>query len=252
MSTRKAQQVFGSRAAYYATSAAHTDKEVLDRVVELARPDRDGVVLDVATGTGHTAFAIAPYVRHVTGIDVTPEMLEEARRLQAANGIANVEFRTASADDLPFGDGAFDIVTCRRAAHHIPDMRRALAEMKRVLKPGGRLVIDDRSVPEDDFIDPTMNRLDLLHDESHVREYRPSEWRAMLRETGFTVDTVETYTRHRPLSSLTDNVSPENTARICEIVDSLSQEQRRAMNIVVKDGETYINHWFVIALGING
>jgi len=249
-SNRNAREVFGKRAAYYTTSAAHTDKAVLDRIVELARPNRDAVALDVATGTGHTAFALAPCVKTVIAVDVTPEMLEEARRLQADNGFANIEFRLAGAEDLPFDCERFDIVTCRRAAHHFGDVRVALSEMRRVLKAGGRLVIDDRSVPADDFVDATMNQLDVLHDESHVREYRPSEWQDLLREAGFAVETVDTYTRHRPLSSLTDNVSRENTARINQMIASLNVSQREAMNVVEKDGETYINHWFVMAVGI--
>ena len=246
----KAREVFGRRAAYYTTSTSHTDKAVLDRVVELARPNLDAVALDIATGTGHTAFALAPHVKQVIAIDITPEMLDEARALQASNGIMNIRFQLASADDLPFDDGSFDIVTCRRAAHHFTDIIRALDEMRRVLKPDGRLVIDDRSVPEDDFVDATMNRLDLLHDESHVREYRPTEWVDMLGDLGFTIKVVEPYTRHRLLSSLADNVSPENTARIHKIVTSLNDEQRRAMNIVEKDGETHINHWFVMVAGM--
>ncbi len=91
-SDRKAREVFGKRAAYYTTSTAHTDKAVLDRVVELARPNRNATALDVATGTGHTAFALAPHVSRVTAVDITPEMLEEARRLQPTNGLANVDF----------------------------------------------------------------------------------------------------------------------------------------------------------------
>ena len=83
-----ARQVFARRAAFYATSAAHTDKAVLDRVVELAQPWPGAVVLDVATGTGHTAFALAPQVRRVVGTDVTPEMLEQGRMLKAERGMA--------------------------------------------------------------------------------------------------------------------------------------------------------------------
>ena len=247
---QKAREVFGARAAYYVTSTSHTDQAVLDRVVELCRPTPDAVALDVATGAGHTALALAPHVRQVIATDITPEMLDLGRTLQTERGITNVEFKLASVDDLPFADGSFDIVTCRRAAHHFADIHHALAEMRRVLKPGGRLVIDDRSVPEDDFVDATMNRLDVLHDESHVREYRPSEWERMLSEAGFQIEAVETYTRHRPLSSLTDNVSPENTALIHEIISSLDAGQRRAMNVVDKDGETYINHWFVMLLAL--
>ena len=244
------QQVFGQRAAFYATSAANKDRAVLDRVVELARPRPDALVLDVATGTGHTAFALAPHVRQVIATDVTPEMLAEGGRMKGEAAITNIQFQGADAHDLPFEDETFDIVTCRRAAHHFADIARALREMKRVLKGNGRLVIDDRSVPDDDFVDATMNRLDWLHDESHVREYRPSEWQLMLSEAGFEVDAIEPYTKHRPLSSLTAGVAPDKAAEIHWIIASLGELQRAAMNVVEKDGEIYTDHWYVMVVGV--
>ena len=189
--TLTSQQVFRQRAAFYTTSEAHTDKSVLDRVVERAKPRPDHMALDVATGPGHTAFALAPYVREVIAIDVTIEMLIEARKLKTERGIQNVEFRLADAHALPFDDRFFEIVTCRRAAHHFVDIKKSLDEMKRVLVNGGRLVIDDRSVPEDDFVDATLNRLDRLHDESHIRQYRLSEWERMLLAAGFKIEAIE-------------------------------------------------------------
>ncbi|MBU0494417.1 MAG: class I SAM-dependent methyltransferase [Chloroflexi bacterium] len=175
-----ARQIFGARADKYTTSAAHTDPWVLGRVVELSAPELDWAVLDLGTGTGHTVFAIAPHVAHVTGLDLTPEMLAEAVKLQAAKSIANASWLIADVHRLPCDDAAFQLVICRRAAHHFSDIRQSLREMRRVLRPGGRLVIDDRSVPEDDFVDACMNQLDHYHDESHVRQYRPAEWRQML------------------------------------------------------------------------
>ena len=243
---RAAREIFGARAASYVNSAAHTDRQVLDRVVELARPCADALVLDVATGTGHTAFALAPHVSHIVAVDITPEMLAEARRLRDSRRVANVSFHLASANDLPFLAESFDVVTCRRAAHHFADIWRSLEEMRRVLKTNGRLVIDDRSVPEDDFVDVTMNRLDTLHDRSHVRQYRPSEWSRMLSQCGFSVEVIEPYTRHRPLSSLTDNASPEDAAEIRAIVASLDERQRVALNVAEIDGVVYTNHWYVM------
>jgi ubiquinone/menaquinone biosynthesis C-methylase UbiE len=242
----KARRIFGERAAFYTTSPAHTDPQVLARVVELARPHQDWIALDIATGSGHTAFALAPHVREIFAIDITPEMLREAESLQAERSINNVTFRAGDVHALPFEDGSFQLVTCRRAAHHFSDIVRALQEIYRVLSPGGRIIIDDRSVPEDDFADRCMNLLDTYHDESHVREYRPTEWHRMLDDAGFNVEVVETYSRHRPLSSLTSGVSPENVAKIHETIERLTGSQREMFNLVEKDGQVYINHWFVM------
>lgn len=247
-----ARAIFGQRAPFYTTSAAHTDPQVLQRVIELVSPQPSWKGLDVATGTGHTALALASHLEQMTGVDITPEMLAEAERLRENQGLANVTFMIADAHSLPFPDEAFDLVTCRRAAHHFSDIRKALAEMRRVLRPGGRLVVDDRSVPEDDFVDRCMNRLDYLHDTSHVRQYRPSEWEAMLREAGMEVEAVETYTKHRPLSSLTDGVSEENVAAIEAALEDLSPQQRTALNLTETDGVRYINHWYLMVSAVKG
>jgi len=241
-----ARKIFGERAAQYTTSAAHTDPKVLARVVELAAPQPDWLALDIATGTGHTALALAPHVRRIVGTDLTPEMLAEARQLQAQHGLANVEFGLADAHALPLADASLHLITCRRAAHHFSNITLALQEMRRVLRPGGQLVIDDRSVPEDDFVDECMNELDRYHDESHVRQYRPSEWRSLLLALGFSIQTLEPYTKHRPLTSLTHGVSPENVRQIPAVLDRLSADQRRALNLAHVNGELHLNHWYLI------
>lgn len=245
-----AKAVFGERAAFYVSSPAHTDAAVLARVVELARPEAHWRALDVATGTGHTAFAVAPHVSSVAAIDLTPEMLAEAQKLGDERGIANVRFEAADVHELPFEEGMFDLVTCRRAAHHFGEIGLALREMRRVLVPGGRLVIDDRSVPDDDFVDECMNRLDALHDRSHVREYRPGEWADMLAAAGFSVEALETYARHRPLTSLTAGVSADDAAQIHQIIGSLAPSQREALGVRAVDGEPYTNHWYVMASAV--
>jgi ubiquinone/menaquinone biosynthesis C-methylase UbiE len=242
----KAKRIFAERAAFYTTSRVHADPSVLARVVELAAPQPQWAALDIATGTGHTALALAPYVTSVVGIDLTPEMLAEAERLRADHGAGNVIFRQGDVHHLPFGDASFDLATCRRAAHHFSDIAVALQEIKRVLRPGGRVVIDDRSVAEDDFVDRCMNQLDWYHDESHVREYRPSEWLRMLAACGLVVESVETFTRHRPLSALTDGVSAENSAKIRRILDDLTNDQRMSLNVADVGGQTFLNHWYVL------
>jgi ubiquinone/menaquinone biosynthesis C-methylase UbiE len=242
----KARAIFGERAAFYSTSQTHADPAVLQRVVALAKPQPHWNVLDIATGTGHTAFALAPHVDSVIGIDLTEPMIAEAELLRRKKSAGNITFQIGDVHQLPSEDGIFDIVTCRRAAHHFSDIQRAIAEMRRVLRPGGTIVIDDRSVPEDDFLDQRMNRLDTYHDESHIREYRPSEWRRMLEEAGFQVETLEPYTQHRPLSSLTRDVSAENVKKIHDTLNRLTPLQQEQFHLVEQNGELYLNHWYVL------
>jgi len=240
----EARKVFGERAAFYATSAAHTDPEVLARVVSLAAPGPEWIVLDIATGTGHTAFALASHVRMVVGTDLTPEMLREAKTLRATKGLVNVTFALAEVHCLPFASDTFHLIACRRAAHHFSGIQRALCEMGRVLRAGGRLVIDDRSVPEDDFVDTCMNRLDRYHDPSHVRQYRPSEWQRLLEGQGFSIEAIEPYTKHRPLTSFTGKASPEGVRGIQATIAGLSSAQREALNLREVNGEPFLNHWY--------
>lgn len=241
---REAQRIFGQRAAFYTTSSAHADPVVLSRVVALASPQPDWYALDIATGTGHTAFALAEHVRMVVGTDLTREMVREAVTLREGKGIRNVIFTLADVHNLPFPPRTFHLISCRRAAHHFSRIQQALAEMHRVLLPGGRLVIDDRSVPEDDFVDMCMNELDRYHDPSHVKQYRPSEWRRLLESQGFRVDAVEPYTKHRPLTAFTEKASPEDSRAIRDLIDRLTPSQRDALNLRAVNGEPHTNHWY--------
>ncbi len=184
---QRVQTQFGAAANAYTTSAGHSDPMLLRRVIELAAPAPRDRALDIATGAGHTALALAPHVAEVVAYDITPQMLEETARNAAARGLANVLTRQGAAEKLPFSDSSFDIVTVRQAPHHFADIRAAICEMARVVKPGGRVVIVDSRAPEDPELDRAFNYIEKLRDPSHVRNWRPSEWRVMVREAGLTI-----------------------------------------------------------------
>jgi SAM-dependent methyltransferase len=139
--------------------------------------DPDAVVLDMACGAAHVAQALAPFVRQVVGVDLTPELLVlGAGRLREA-GLPNVLLQEANVERLPFVDESFDVVVCRAALHHFSDPRRALAEARRVARAGGRLVMSDMVVTAPDARD----RFDALHralDPSHVCCFTADELRA--------------------------------------------------------------------------
>ncbi len=125
-------------------------------------------VLDVATGTGLMARDLAPHVRHVTGIDVTPEMLQQARDQSAAAGLSNVTFDDGNAAALPYADDYFDLVISRIAVHHFADPVVELSEMRRVCKPGGKVVIVDITASDDPTQADAHNQLERLRDPSHT------------------------------------------------------------------------------------
>jgi ubiquinone/menaquinone biosynthesis C-methylase UbiE len=184
---------FGAVAAAYAVSPSHAGGASLARMRELAPPRATERVLDVATGAGHAAFAFAPYVAEVIASDITPEMLEQVRRLAAERGLENVRTRgDAPAEALPFGDGEFDRVLCRIAAHHFPDVPRFLAEVHRVLRPGGVFLLCDTISPDDDpETDAWLDGVERLRDPSHVRDWSAAEWRRMATEAGFVVEALD-------------------------------------------------------------
>jgi len=178
---------FGAAAAAYTTSPAHSDAEALRLVVELAKPARTDRALDIATGAGHTALALAPHVAKIVAYDMTEPMLRETARNAAARGLANVVTQQGIAESLPFPDASFDVVTVRTAPHHFADVRAAIGEMARVAKPGARIVIVDSASPEDASLDRQWNHIEKLRDPSHVRNYTPSEWRSMLADAGLRI-----------------------------------------------------------------
>jgi SAM-dependent methyltransferase len=145
------------------------------------------LALDIATGAGHTALALAPHVAKVVAYDLTQEMLLETKRNAIARGLTNLVTREGIAEDLPFPDSTFDIVTVRHAPHHFADVNAAIREMARVAKIGARLVIVDSTSPEDASLDRQWNRFEKLRDPSHVRNYRPSEWRAIVARAGLRI-----------------------------------------------------------------
>ncbi len=134
---------FTRQATPFSTAPAIADEGALKMIVAAARPGPDDTLLDLACGGGLIVCAFAPHVRHATGIDLTPAMLDRARALAADKGLANVEFRQGDVHALPWPDGAFSIVVTRFSFHHFENPTGALREMARVCRPGGRIVVVD-------------------------------------------------------------------------------------------------------------
>ncbi len=188
---RTAKEQFDRQAKHYDAQWGRWTEESLAWMLEHAGCTPTDDVLDVATGTGFTALGFAPYIHWVTGLDVSPGMLAQARQRTAEQNIANVTFVEGAAEALPFPDAHFDLVTCRIAPHHFLSVPGFLAEVRRVLRAGGRLALADTSVPDDAEAADWQNAVEAMRDLSHVRNYNRSEWERFVAEAGLAMEALE-------------------------------------------------------------
>jgi SAM-dependent methyltransferase len=197
---------FGTHAANYVASRSHAMGASLNRLVELTQPQKSWRVLDIATGAGHTALAFAPHVAHVVASDLTPQMLEQAALLAKTRGIGNVSFESAEAERLPFPDAAFDLVTCRIAAHHFDDVAGFLTEAVRVLKPQGLFALVDNVAPAGEA-GARYNAFEKLRDPSHSRCLTMAEWQDAVAVAGLRVRTAACLDKPMDFAAWTEQMS---------------------------------------------
>jgi SAM-dependent methyltransferase len=173
---------FTRQAAQFAASPTARSEDILERILRMVRPGSHDTALDVACGPGLLVCALARKVRHATGIDLTPAMLQQARATQQAQGLSNVTWDRGDVTAMPYPDGAFDIVTCRFAVHHFPDPLAVLREMRRVCRSGGRVVVAD-SAPAPAKA-PAFNAMEKMRDPSHTRALPAEDLAALFVEAG--------------------------------------------------------------------
>ncbi|MEX0762903.1 MAG: class I SAM-dependent methyltransferase [Dehalococcoidia bacterium] len=186
---------FDRQAREYASSAPHSSGESLQVLRRLASEGgRFDKAIDIATGPGFTACAVAPYCGFVIATDIAPGMLYEARRLAAEKGLTNVGLAFVAAEALPFGDETLDLVTCRTAPHHFHDIEKCLAEVARVLRPGGMFLLADTCTSENATAASWHQDMEKRRDPTHGRNLSASEWRRSIEAIGLTMN-FETITR---------------------------------------------------------
>ncbi len=184
---------FGPRAQSYLTSAVHANGADLDLMADIIGQRPDAIALDLGCGGGHAAYRLAPLVNTVVAYDLSEQMLmvvaEEAKRRE----VSNVVTKLGAAESLPCASKSFDIAVTRYSAHHWHDVPAGLAQMRRVLKPGGLAVFMDVMAPDSPLLNTWLQTLELLRDPSHVRNASFSEWEKMLNAAGFAVRSVTSF-----------------------------------------------------------
>jgi ubiquinone/menaquinone biosynthesis C-methylase UbiE len=178
---------FDPQATAYLTSAVHAAGPDLSRAAELVGSLPLKSALDVGCGAGHLSFALASVVKQIVAADPSASMLATVKAAALSRGHANIETTQTNAESLPFADAQFCLVSSRYSAHHWFNLRAALREMRRVVKPGGYLLMIDLLGDESPLIDTHLQAMELLRDPSHVRDQATSQWRALLAEVGFQI-----------------------------------------------------------------
>ena len=206
--------VWSTRAEAFRASEPHREGEDLDLVVEWCEPGEGVRALDVATGGGHVARRLREAGCDVVTVDPAPGMGADV---------------VGRAEHLPFADGSFDVVVCRIAAHHFPDIEAAVAEMTRVSER--LLVIDDLLHDGED-----VEEAHRLRDPTHVRSYTEDEWRELVVANGFEVEQVEIFGGRRlALEPWLDRVDvpAADRPRILELLGDAAAGETVRMPLVV-------------------
>jgi SAM-dependent methyltransferase len=176
---------FGAVANAYLNSSVHAQGADLQRLAAAARAMDRPLALDLGCGAGHASFALANGGARVTACDVSHEMLAVVADEAGRRGLDGLQTRQSPAEALPFDDASFDLAATRFSAHHWTDAQAAFAEVRRVLRPGGTLIVIDAVAPEQPLFDTILQTVEILRDPSHVRDYRVSEWNRLLVGAGF-------------------------------------------------------------------
>jgi SAM-dependent methyltransferase len=201
-----------------------------ERLAPFLEPTGDERVLDSGTGTGALAFALAPLVREVVGVDLVPELLELAR--EDADGFPNVSFVEGDAAHLPFASASFDVAASLRTLHHVARPELVVAELVRVTRPGGQVLVIDQIAPADPLAAVELNRFEQARDPSHTRALADVDLRGLFEANGLVLRRTKVEQERRELESYLDLAGCEGEAR----------EQARAL---VPPGYTATLAWYL-------
>jgi SAM-dependent methyltransferase len=200
---------FGATAELVAQHAEQQVEMVRGQLRSFVAPTGEERAIDVGTGAGTLALALAPLVREVVGVDVVPELLERAR----SSAPANVTFVEGDATKLPFESGSFDLSCSRRTLHHIARPELAVAELARVTAPGGRVFVDDQIAPVDPLAALELDRFERARDPSHTRTLPDIDLRHLFEANDLVLQRTRFQTHRRELDYYLDLAGCEGEAR---------------------------------------
>jgi ubiquinone/menaquinone biosynthesis C-methylase UbiE len=239
---------FTKQASLFQSTHRSAEHAIQD-AIRVSGVNIDDVVLDVACGPGVLACAFSKQARHVTGVDVTPQMLSQARELQNALQVHNVDWQLCDVGRMPFEDGAFSMLITRYAFHHFTDPAAVLAEMVRVCAPGGKVVVIDSAPPKEKVA--VFNNIEKMRDPSHTQALTREELLEMMSGTGLRIERTYLYAWEVTAESLLARSFPEDGDRdkLMRIYAEDVGVDRLAMNARRIDGVLHVTFPTLIVVG---
>ncbi len=229
--TNESRERFDEICENYVASEVHSMSPTIRLLRRLVNLETGASLCDVGCGTGHLALSFATCAGRLVGVDPAPSMLDAFRRLVAERGI-EVETVEAYAESIPLRGHQFDLVVSRLAPHHFNDVNRAVAEMVRLTKIGGRVAIIDLEGHENADVDEFNHKLELLHDPTHVRSYTAARWRSIFKRSGLKVEVLE--------SGLSERPQGLSVRRWCEIASSGAEAEAEIRTSLQKAPSSFL------------
>lgn len=249
----KIQQAFTEQANEFESEYMNfSNKNYLHYLVQKVKPSKSDSVLEIASGTCACGRAIAPYSKSVVCLDMTPAMLSIGKMASEKDGIENITFVLGDAAGLPFPDNSFDIVLSRLAFHHFPDVKQPFAEMVRVLKPCGKLVLIDMESAEQSLRE-TEDNIERMRDPSHVHNLSKNEMLELYRKHGFSVTCCEVIRMPMVLQNwLNHTKTPELIQNKIKTLmhNELSGKKKTGFSPYCRGGEILFDQRWLLIIGI--
>lgn len=247
------QQSFSEQAGGFNSKSYHLSKaEYENYMIEKTAPAKEDTVLEVAAGTCICGRAFAHQAAHVICLDATDAMLSVGKEEAEKEKLSNMTFVRGVAEELPFLDNSFEIVISRLAFHHFVNPKEIFAEMKRVLRPGGKLVLMDMTVEQEKLRDE-VDRIERMRDFSHVKDLTTAEMKELYAKNKMQLvlqEKIDIPVSLNDWLNLTHTKKEQQDCIINLMKQDMAGQRKTGFSPYEKDGKIYFNHHWVFNMGI--
>lgn len=242
------QQQYHNKAQNYLNSTNHAQGIEFNKIRQcIKNQDKPMIALDLGCGAGHVSYQIADLCQQVVAYDLSESMLDIVIETATERGIKNITTQQGVAENLPFGDASFDVVVTRFSAHHWQNVKQAIEQVYRVLKPEGVLIVIDSVGSNQPILDTFSQSIEVLRDPSHVRNYSVGQWFDLTEQIGFTPFIFEQQSLEICLSDWVKRMhTPDMAIQAIQYLQSMASDMVVSHFHIQKNGDFYLNVAYMI------